>query len=175
MRTLIGGVGYRWRRDGSFGLILADDLARLDWPAGMEIADLGYGALYVAQDLADAAPPYDRLILLAGVTREREPGSLHHYRPDRILPSDDEILARVREAGAGVIDVDHLLVIAGHLGALPPEVVVVELEPVLEEPGVDLSPEARQVLPRATDLVRQLAEAPVVERTAGVESGASRT
>jgi Ni,Fe-hydrogenase maturation factor len=56
-RTLIGGVGYRWQRDASFGLAVVDELARLDRPAGVEVADLGYAAIYVAQDQAEAVPP----------------------------------------------------------------------------------------------------------------------
>ena len=56
-RVLIGGVGYRWMRDASFGLVASDALAREQWPDGVEVADLGYGALYVALDLLDARPP----------------------------------------------------------------------------------------------------------------------
>ncbi|MDP8924183.1 MAG: hypothetical protein M3O34_15070, partial [Chloroflexota bacterium] len=73
-RVLIGGVGYRWMRDGSIGLVASDELMRQDWPAHVEVADLGFGAIYVTQDLAHAEPPYARLVLLAGVARGRTPG-----------------------------------------------------------------------------------------------------
>jgi hydrogenase maturation protease len=154
-RILIGGVGYRWMRDASFGVVASDELQRLGWPPGVEVADLGHGALRVAQDLADARPPYDRLILLAGVARGRTPGQLYRREPERTLPDAEEIQARVREAGAGVIDLDHLLVVAGHLGALPREVVLVELEPVESSWGDGLSHEAAARLHEAVDLVRR--------------------
>jgi hydrogenase maturation protease len=152
-RVLIGGVGYRWMRDASFGLVISDALARLDWPPGTEVADLGYGAIYAAQDIAAARP--DRLILIAGVERGRTPGQLYRREPDRTLPAPEEIQARVREAGAGVIDLDHLLVIAGHFGALPPEVVVLELEPADAAGGDGLSDAATARLPEAIELVRR--------------------
>ena len=154
-RVLIGGVGYRWQRDASCGLVASDALARLDWPPGVEVADLGYGALYVVQDLADARPPYARLILLASADRGRPPGRLYSRRWEGRLAHPDEVQARIREAGAGVIDLDHLLVIAQHFGALPADVLVVEVEPIDTAGGESLSPGVADVLPVAIDRVRR--------------------
>lgn len=154
-RTLIGGVGYRWQRDASFGLVATDELACLDWPDEVEVADLGYGAIYVAQDIALANPPYERLIFLAGMQRGREPGRLYPYRWTGRPISDEEIQARVREAGAGVIDLDHTLLIAQHFNALPPEVLVIEVEPVDVSGGDGLSEAASALLQPAIDMVRR--------------------
>lgn len=160
-RVLIGGVGYRWSGDASFGLVVSDELARREWPPGIEIADLGYGALYVAQDLADARPPYDRLILVAGVERGREPGRIYHAPWERRAIEPEELQARIREAGAGVIDLDHLLLIADYFRALPEEVEIVELEPVDATCGDALSPRAAARLAEALELVRRAALAPL--------------
>jgi hydrogenase maturation protease len=169
-RVLIGGVGYRWMGDASFGLVASDELARLAWPPGVEVADLGYGALYVAQDLADARPPYERLVLLAGVERGRVPGRLYRSRWQRPLPDGEEIQARIREAGAGVIDLDHLLVIAQYLDALPDDVLVVELEPLDTACGEALSPPVAALLPELIELVRREVAAPAEgSRTADAE------
>jgi hydrogenase maturation protease len=154
MRVLIGGVGHRWQRDASFGVVASDRFAALAWPDGVTIADLGYGALYVAQDIADASPKYDRLVLVAAMPRGRQAGRLYSYWYDRPLPADDEIQERVREAGAGVVDLDHLLVIAHRLGALPPAVFVIELEPTDMSPGIELSEVVRPRLDEAEALAR---------------------
>ena len=159
-RVLIGGVGYRWQRDASFGLVASDELARLDWPPGVDVADLGYGALYVAQDLADADPPYGSIILLAGVERGREPGRVYRYRWEGMLPGADEIQVRIREAGAGVIDLDHLLVIAQYFGALGDDVIVIEVEPVDAASGDGLSPQAAGLMPEVIESVRREALRP---------------
>ena len=156
-RVLIGGVGYRWAGDASFGLAVTDALAREAWPRDVEIADLGYGALYVALDLLDRKPPLDRLILIAATVRDRQAGELSVTRWTPAPQSSDELQARVREAGAGVIDLDHLLAIANHFGALPNDVRCIELEPV-EGSGRDaLSGPAREQLSRACRLARDLA------------------
>lgn len=155
MRILIGGVGYRWQRDASFGLIASDALAHMEWPDQVDVADLGYGAIYVAQDLADAEPPYDRLILLAGVVRDREPGRVYRRRWSGTLPDAEEIQARVQEAGAGVVDVDHLLIIAEYFDALPDDVLVIEVEPVDATGGEGLSAETADLLPEVVAMVRR--------------------
>ncbi len=160
LRVLIGGVGYRWQRDASFGLIVSDELSRLDWPPGIEVADLGYGAIYVAHDLADAQPPYGRVILLTGIARGRTPGQIYRTQWEGGAPDPDDLVARMREAGAGVIDPDHLLVIAQHFSALPDDVVVIELEPVDAAGGEFLSPEAAGRLQEAIELARREAFAP---------------
>lgn len=154
-RVLIGGVGYRWFGDGSFGLVASDELATLDWPPGVDVEDLGYGALHAALDVADADPPYDRVILIAVAQRGREPGRLYRLRCDATMPGTEEVQARMYEAGAGVVDLDHLLVIGRHFGCLPPDVVTVELEPCPDTTGDRLSAQAQALLADAVELVRR--------------------
>lgn len=159
-RVLVGGVGYWWQRDASVGLAAVDALMEHEWPAGVRVEKLDYGALYVAQDLLAVDPPYDRLVLVAGVERGREPGTLHVSRWSAADAPPEEVQARIFEAGAGVVDLDHLLVICWHFGALPEEVVVVELEPVDAEGGEGLSPRTAERLPEVVERVRRAALAP---------------
>ncbi len=154
MSVLVGGVGYHWFGDASFGLVAAAELGRLDWPAGVDVAELDYGAFYVGMDLADADPPYERVILLAAVERGREPGRLYCTRWDGTLPTTEEIHERMLEAGGGVVDLDHLLVIAEHLQGLPSDVVTIEIEPTDMTGGDALSPAARELLEEAVAFVR---------------------
>lgn len=157
--TVIGGVGYRWHGDGSFGVLASDALAAEVWPESVQVLDLGYGAIYAAQDIAAAQPA--RLILIAAMPRGDEPGTLRRYRYDGCLPAPEEILARVREAGAGVIDLDHLLIIGRHMEALPADVVVFEVEPLDTETGIELTPLLRSRLDEVIALVRAEATRPL--------------
>lgn len=160
-RVLIGGVGYRWVSDGSFGLVVSDELMQRPLPLGVEAMDLGYGAIFVTEDLRQAQPQYTRLVLVTAAERGRTPGELYQWRWDGLLPDEEEIQACVREAGAGIIDINHLLVIAGYFRALPAEVVVLELEPV-ETGGRDgLSPAAADRVAEALDLACREACAPL--------------
>ena len=158
-RVMVGGVGYRWMGDASFGLAVTDALRGEAWPNDVEIADLGYGALYVALDLLDKRPPLDRLVLVAATVRDRPPGQLSwtRWNSDDMPLTDDEVQERVREAGAGVIDLDHLLAIANHFRALPNDVLCVELEPAETSSGDRLSDLGAAQLPGACTLVRRVA------------------
>jgi hydrogenase maturation protease len=159
-RVLVGGVGYRWFGDGSFALLVCDALADLEWASGVDVLDLGYGALHVAMDLADIDPPYERVVLIAVTERGRAPGQLYRFECDPGAPSAQDVQDRMYEAGAGVIDLDHLLVIGRHFGGLPDDVVAVELEPHPGTTGDQLSPAAQALLPEAVELVRREVLAP---------------
>jgi hydrogenase maturation protease len=159
-RVLVGGVGYRWFGDGSFALLVSDALAGLEWASGVDVLDLGYGALHVATDLADVDPPYERVVLIGVTERGRAPGQLYRFACDPGAPSAQDVQDRMYEAGAGVIDLDHLLVLGRHFGALPDDVVAVELEPHPGTTGDQLSPAAEALLPQAIELVRREVLAP---------------
>jgi hydrogenase maturation protease len=147
MRTLIGGVGYSYLRDGSFGPLVVTDLAKEPWPDGVLVEDLSYGPIAVMQRLQEADPPFDRLVLVAAVRRGRVPGAVTLYRWDRRLPDAEEIQARVAEAVTGVISLDNVLVVVGFFGALPPDVSVVD----------GLSATVESARGRVMDMVRERA------------------
>jgi hydrogenase maturation protease len=138
MRVLVGGVGYRFLRDESVGLYITDRLAPRAGD-GLEVEDLGYHAVGLAQNLQDRAP-YDRMVLVSGVRRGREPGTIESYRWDRVLPSPDEIQTYVGEAAVGMISLDGHLIVCGAFGGLPDDVRVVEVEPGEEGWGEGFSP-----------------------------------
>lgn len=159
-RVLIGGVGYWWQRDASFGLAAVDALLKHPWPAEVRVTKLDYGAIYVSQDLLAVEPAYERVVLIAGTERGREPGALFLSRWDPPHVKPEEVQARIWEAGGGVVDLDHLLIIARHFGALPDDVVLIELEPVEAGGGLELSPTAAGRLDEVLDLARREALAP---------------
>jgi len=138
MRVLVGGVGYRFLRDGSVGPYMADELAT-GATNGVEIEDLGYHPVGFPQNLQDP-PAYDRIVLVGAVARNREPGTVTAYRWDHALPSDKEIQERVSESVTGVISLDNLLIVTQAFGAFPDDVRVVEIEPADEGWGEGFSP-----------------------------------
>ena len=138
MRVLVGGVGYRFLRDGSVGPYMADLLANRA-NGEIEVEDLSYHPVGLSQNLQEREP-YDRLVLVAAVRRGREPGAVEAYRWSGELPSRDEIQERVSEAVTGVISLDNLLIVCGALGGLPDDVRVVEVEPADDDWGDGFSP-----------------------------------
>jgi hydrogenase maturation protease len=138
MRILVGGVGYRFLRDESVGPYMADRLVERA-REGVEVEDLGYHSVGLAQNLQERAP-YDRVVLVAAVRRGREPGTVEIYRWDGRLPSDTEIQGYVGEAAVGMISLDGHLIVCGAFGGLPDDVRVVEVEPGEEGWGDGFSP-----------------------------------
>ena len=151
MRVLVGGVGYRFLRDGSIGPWLSDRLAG-QAGNGVEVEDLSYHPVGLSQNLQER-PPYDRLVLVAAVSRGRSPGTVEAYRWDGELPDRDAIQERVAEAVTGVISLDNLLIVCGALGGFPDDVRVVEVEPADETWGEGFSPEVEARLPELEEAV----------------------
>jgi hypothetical protein len=126
------------------------------------------------QRLEDEPPEkkFQRAVVVAAVERDgRAPGTVAAYRWDGVLPPDEEIQRAVTEAVTGVIALDNTLVVARHFGALPDEVVVVEVEPAVHEFGdafsevvgrqIDGVCELVRVLATRADAVEQLPRAPL--------------
>ena len=154
MRVLVGGVGYRFLRDGALGVHITDTLASRA-PNGIEVEDLGYHPVGFTQNLQDR-PTYDRIVLVAAVKRGREPGTVVVYRWDHALPSAKEIQERVSEAVTGVISFDNLLIVTEAFGAFPDDVHVVEVEPADEGWGEGFSQEIEAKLPEIEEAVWSL-------------------
>ncbi len=154
MRVLVAGVGYRFLRDGSLGPYMADTLAARAGN-GIEVEDLGYHPIGFKQNLDDR-PPYDRIIFVAGIARGREPGSVHAYSWDHVLPDQREIQDRVSEAVTGIISLDNLLIVTEALGTLPDDVRVVEAEPADENWGEGFSPEIEAKLTEIEEVIWSL-------------------
>lgn len=154
MRILVGGVGYRFLRDGALGPYMADTLAGRATD-GIEVEDLGYHPVGFMQNLQDR-PPYDRIVLVGAIARGRDPGTVTAYRWDHALPSKQEIQARVGESVTGVISLDNLLIVTEAFGAFPQDVRVVEAEPADENWGEGFSPVLQAKLPEIEEAVWSL-------------------
>ena len=142
MRVLIAGVGYRNLRDYSAGNAIADLLEQRSWPDDVVVEDLSYNPIAVVQRLDDepAERRFDRVIAVGAAERSRRtPGTVTAYRWDGVLPPEEQLHRAVTEAVTGVIALDNTLVIARHFGALPGDVVVIEVEPADHEFGDDVS------------------------------------
>lgn len=156
MRVIVAGVGYRNLRDHSVGVVVADRLLARAWGNDVVVEDLSYNPIAVVQRLEDEPPErrFTRAVVIAAVERgNRLPGALSAYRWDGILPDDEEVQRAVTEAVTGVIALDNTLVVTRHFGGLPDEVVVIEVEPAVQEFGEDFS----EPVARVIDHVCQLA------------------
>jgi len=158
-RILLAGVGYRNLRDMSAGPELVERLRqKLDWPAGVEIEDLSFGAVHVMHWLQER-PAFDAAVLVAGVARGRPPGSVTCADWTAPAISAEEVQAAIAEAVTGVISLDTLLTVLGYFAVLPPRVVTVELEPRDDDWGPEFSPVVQEALNEAVHVIEMQVEA----------------
>jgi len=160
VRVIVAGVGYRNLRDHSVGPIVTDRLLARAWGDDVVVEDLSYNPIAVVQRLEDEPPErrLTRAVLIAAVERgNRPPGAVSAYRWDGILPDDDEVQRAVTEAVTGVIALDNTLVVTRHFGGLPDEVVVIEVEPVVQEFGEDFSEPVARVIDHVCELAITMA------------------
>ncbi|MGH3086297.1 MAG: hydrogenase maturation protease [Rubrobacteraceae bacterium] len=152
---LVAGVGYQHLSDLSFGPFLVERLRGMDWPEDVRIEDFGYGPIAILHWFEESpGRKFERAILAGGMERGREPGSLCTYvwRPGRLDP--EVVQDRVSEALTGVISLENLLIIAHHFDVLPPDTNVIELEPVEQEWGSEMSETGRERLEEAIAWIR---------------------
>jgi len=152
-RVLIAGVGYRNLRDLSVGPLLIDRLHSLDWPTGVELEDLSFGAVHVLHWLQEQ-PPFDAVCFVAGVRRGRPPGSAVRSAWSAPRIAAEVVQESIAEAVTGVISLDALLVVLGYFEALPGRVSLIEIEPRDEDWGAALSPPVQLAMAEAEQLVR---------------------
>jgi hydrogenase maturation protease len=157
MAVLIACVGYRFMRDLSLGPNLLEPLGQIDWPEQVELCDLHFGPIHMVHWLEERAGSVERMVFVAAVERGHEPGHLSVYRWAGTLPEADEIQQRVGEGVSGVISLDNLLIVGHYFRALPPEVIVVEVEPADTGWGPGWSPLLEAALPDVLATVRRVA------------------
>ncbi len=154
MRVLVGGVGYRFLRDGALGLYITDSLgARAT--NGVEVEDLGYHPVGFTQNLNER-PDYDRIVFVGAVDRGREPGTVTAYQYDHVLPDPQEVQDRVGDSVTGSISLDNLIVVSEAFKALPEDVWIVEVQPGDETWGEGFSDVVQAKLPEIVETVWSL-------------------
>ncbi len=158
MSVLIAGVGHPNLKDLSFGQILLPHLEQQDWAKNVDLENLSFGAIAVLQWFQDRPGKYSKVVFVSAAEREgRSPGTLNVYKWN--FPELDATVVQecVSESVTGIISLDNLLMILQQFGALPPDVEVVEIEPVDSSIGFECSPAIAARFGEFTDVVREKA------------------
>lgn len=149
---LVGGVAELYQGDLDLGRVAIGRLVDEDLGPGVLVEELSYGAVAVAQRLEDLHP--EGLVLVGAHPRGRSPGTVERRDVGPLDVSPEELQLAVGDAVTGYVTIDLLIEVAMALGALPPRIVTVEVEPASVEPSEALSPPAQDGLEQALGLVR---------------------
>ncbi len=160
MKVLIAGVGHPNLKDLSFGQVMLAHLKQQNWPEEVDLENLSFGAIAVLQWFQDAPGKYQRVVFLSAAEREREPGTLATYSWRFPRLDKNKVQDCVAESVTGIISLDNLLMILQHFNALPPEVEVIEIEPVESKIGFECSPAVATRFEEFSEIIRQKVIAP---------------
>jgi len=150
--VLVGGVSELFQSDLDLGRVAVERLQAEGLGPGVVVEDLHYGAVAVAQRLAELRPA--ALILVSAVRRGREPGTVERRWLDPPDQAPADVQAAVGDAVTGYVHPDLVVDIAAAMGVLPALSVGVEVEPQMTGPGVALSASAAGALDAALAVVR---------------------
>jgi hydrogenase maturation protease len=151
-RTLVAGVGYGNLRDMSVGPRLVERLQARAWPPDVEVEDMSYGAV-AALHWFKENPDVEAAIFVTAAERGQPPGTVRRFLRGVPDASPTEVQARVEAAVTGIVDLETILTVVGHFGALPGRVVVIEVEPRDHAFGPELSPDVALALARVELMV----------------------
>ena len=158
MKILIAGVGHPNLKDLSFGQVLLPHLEKQDWAKDVDLENLSFGAIAVLQWFQDVPDKYGRVIFVSAAEREgRKPGTLDVYKWNFPELDAEVVQECVAESVTGIISLDNLLMILQQFNALPPEVEVIEIEPVDSNIGFECSPEITARFDEFSEIVREKA------------------
>lgn len=151
---VVVGVGNPTMRDDGVGHRVVDELADTpDFPEGVELHQTATSSFLALEALSGA----DRAVVVDAVDGEAEPGTVHRYRfrdgafegqPPNVLMHDLSFSDALR-AGREAYEV-------------PPELVVLGVQPATLEIGLELSAPVEAAIPRV--VIAVLAELDAVER-----------
>jgi hydrogenase maturation protease len=147
-------VGYRNLRDLSVGPLLLHQLRTMEWPSGVDVEDLSFGAVHVLHWLQERAHPYGAAVFVAGVKRGRPPGSVTRVEWRAPTVAAEAVQERIAEAVTGVISLDTLLIVLSYFEALPQRVILIEIEPRDDDWGPELSEPVAAALGNASRLIQ---------------------
>jgi hydrogenase maturation protease len=150
--VLVGGVGELWQGDLDLGRRAVELLSQQDLGRRVAVEDFFYGALHVADLLADRRPAV--LVVIGAARRGRPAGTVERRVVTPFGMTPEAAQRSMHDALTGFVSIDLLLEVSAAFDALPAETVVIEVEPATNMPSYELSPTCRPALTEALDLVR---------------------
>lgn len=154
-RVLVACMGNLLRGDDGFGVAVARELEGLEFPASVDVSEVGISGVSMAQDLLDE---YDALVLVDAMERGEAPGTLYVERAE--VPDLDDYSKR--EIGGFAADMHQtdpskVLVLGEALGVLPELTILVGCEPLDTDDLEDsLSDPVREAVPTAVERIEFL-------------------
>ena len=141
--TLVLGIGNILLRDEGVGVRVIESMRGAPLPDGAELVDGGTAGA----DLVDLLADRPKVIVIDALDADSKPGSVFRLRADELMPDPGEMVSLHQ---LGLL---QSLSIAARLGCSPKEVVVFGIQPKEISPGLTLTDEVQDAVPRTVAAV----------------------
>jgi hydrogenase maturation protease len=155
-RVLVAGIGNIFLGDDGFGVEVAKQLSRCDFPASVRVADFGIRGLDLAYALQDG---YETTILIDAYPHGEEPGTVYVVEPDLTDPNAGLDQGSFIEPHA--MNPVNVLRMASAMHGPLKRVLLVGCEPATfggEEGQMGLSPSVEAAVDEAVKVVEKLVD-----------------
>jgi hydrogenase maturation protease len=142
-RVVILGVGNLLLSDEGVGVHVANKLAEMDLPKGVEVCEGGTDGFRLLNVITDA----DRLVVVDAVRGGGPPGSIYRFDVNDARSMPDSYKTSVHQIG--ILEVIHFSEFIGKT----PETTIIGVEPKSLDMSMELSPEIQEKVPRVIELV----------------------
>lgn len=142
--TLILGLGNPLLGDEGIGVRVAEELDKLELPAGVTVLEGGTAGV----NLINLMEGYQRVIIVDAADMGRVPGSVFRFTPSEARFKTAPTLLSPHQIGFG-----EVLALAEALELGPPEVVIIGVQPSRIESGTGLSSELKKTIPQIIRII----------------------
>ncbi|MHC4645814.1 MAG: hydrogenase maturation protease [Planctomycetota bacterium] len=151
-RILVLGLGNLLLRDEGIGVHIAGELQKMELPANVEVIDGGTAGM----DILLSQEPNYRLVVIDAMTAGKKPGTIYRIRlkPDEMDRLTDVFSQaeqpKISLHQVGLIDA---LTVAHKTGCAPDEIVIIGVEPMMMDTGLELTENIKQRIPQIVNTV----------------------
>jgi hydrogenase maturation protease len=151
-RVLVLGLGNLLLTDEGIGVHVAHELQKQDLPANVEVIDGGTAGM----DVILSQQGFDKLVVVDAIRFGNRPGTVYETRLS--AEEQNELAHFFDSEGASVISLHQLglinaLAVAKKLNCLPREIVIIGVEPGRISPGLQLTEQVEQTVPKIINTV----------------------
>ena len=141
-RIVIVGVGNLLMKDEGVGIHVIQELEKTALPEDVKLIDGG-----TSPDLIAYTRAGDKMIIIDAAKAGGEPGAIYRFKPEDLASERPEL------ASAHQMGVVENLALMSFTGNKPKDVVIIGIEPVEIEPGMELSAAIQQKMPKIIEVV----------------------
>jgi len=141
-KIAVVGIGNLLLKDEGVGIHVIEELKKKKLSSNVETYDCATRAFLVLESIDQK----DKAIIIDAYKGDKEPGTIYKFRFDKNLPYSDIKLSLHDMDFIDVLKLEH-----GY--KLPPEIVIIGVEPESLEFGLELSPKLQKAMPKIIDEV----------------------